>query len=247
MLKTRGIVFRTVKYGETSVITEIYTEAKGLHTFIAGGVRSAKSRMPFGLFQPMSVVELVSYFKEDAKTLHRIRELRAAEVYSALPFDIRRGAVALFMAEICRKSVQEAHENQDLFDFLLDHLRCLDTTPHPLANLHLHFLIGLSALLGFQPHSDPDEDAALYLDLKEGLYSELPPVHGQFLDPDQSAHFQSLAGLPPAQCHELHISRAERKLLLQKLLTFYQLHVPDFSDIHTPDILEMIMEGGDKA
>ena len=65
MLKTKGIVFRTVKYGETSVITDIFTEEKGLHTFIGGGVRSAKARMPYSLFQPMMVVELVAYYKDD--------------------------------------------------------------------------------------------------------------------------------------------------------------------------------------
>lgn len=52
MLHTRGIVFRTVKYGETSVITDVFTEEKGLLTFIAGSVRAARSRMPFGLFHP---------------------------------------------------------------------------------------------------------------------------------------------------------------------------------------------------
>lgn len=36
-IKTRGIVFRSVKYGESSVIADIFTEEKGLHTFIAGG------------------------------------------------------------------------------------------------------------------------------------------------------------------------------------------------------------------
>lgn len=243
MLKTRGIVFRTIKYGETSVIADIYTEEKGLHTFIAGGVRSAKSRMSFGLFQPMSVVDLVSYFKEDTKALHRIKELRAAAVYSALPFDIRRGAIALFMAEICRKSIQEACENQELFNFLLDNLSWLDTTPHPLANLHLHFLVGLSALLGFQPHSDPESDEACYFDLKEGVYGPTPPLHQQYLAPDQSSQFRMLIQAPLDQCHALPFTRAARKALLQKLLLFYQFHVPEFSDVHTPAILEMVMEG----
>lgn len=242
MLKSRGIVFRTIKYGETSVIADIYTEEKGLHTFIAGGVRSARSRMSFGLFQPMSVVDLVSYFKEDTKALHRIKELRASEVYSALPFDVKRGAIALFMAEICRKSIQEACENQGLFDFLLENLCWLDTTPHPLANLHLHFLAGLSAWLGFQP-SDPEAGEAVYLDLKEGVYSETPPLHQQYLTPEQSSQFRALIQTPLAHCHELPLARAARKALLQKLLIFYQFHLPEFSDVHTPDILEMVMEG----
>ena len=108
LLETIGIVFRTVKYGETSVIADIFTEEKGLHTFIGGGVRSARARMPFNLFQPMMVVDLVAYYRDDPNAMNRLKELRAGEVWQAIPFDIRRGAVALFMAEICRKSIQSA-------------------------------------------------------------------------------------------------------------------------------------------
>ncbi|MFM7399399.1 MAG: DNA repair protein RecO, partial [Bacteroidota bacterium] len=72
-LKTTGIVFRSVKYAETSVIADIFTEDKGLHTFIAGGVRSAKARMPYSLFQPMMVVDLVAYYRDDPNSMNRLR------------------------------------------------------------------------------------------------------------------------------------------------------------------------------
>jgi hypothetical protein len=46
---------------------------------------------------------------------------------------------------------------------------------------------------------------------------------------------------PLELCHEIPLSRAGRKTLLQKLLQFYQLHLPAFSEVHTPEILEMVM------
>jgi len=130
-LKTTGIVFRSVKYAETSVIADIFTEDKGLHTFIAGGVRSARARMPYSLFQPMMVVDLVAYYRDDPNAMNRLREMRVAEVWQRIPFDIRRGAVALFMAEICRKCIQETEENRELFHFLIHTLRWLDQTSLP--------------------------------------------------------------------------------------------------------------------
>lgn len=241
LLKTRGIVFRTVKYGETSVIADIFTEEKGLHTFIAGSVRTAKARMPYSLFQPMTAVDMVSYFREDAGALNRLKELRAAEVWSHIPFDIRHGAVALFMAEICRKSIQEAEENRELFDFLLGNLRWLDTTPHPIANLHLHFLLALSGFLGFQPQTDFPENTELFFDLKEGTFHPVPPLQPLYLEPEQTAQLIALLHTPLERCHEVILNRAERKSLLQKLLQFYQLHVPGFSEINTPEVLEMVM------
>lgn len=239
LIKTRGIVFRTVKYGETSVISDIFTEEKGLCTFIGGGVRSAKARMPYNLFQPMTVVDLVAYHREHAGA-NRLKELRAAEVWKAIPFDLNRGAVALFMAEVCRKSIHEEEENRELFEFLLANLHELDSTPHPIANLHLHFLLGLSEYLGFRPQP-PEEAGELFFDLKEGDFSPTPPPHPFILEPAQSRQMLDLLERPLEQAHETPIPRAERKALLSKLLQFYQLHLPTFKDINTPQVLEMVM------
>lgn len=241
LLNTRGIVFRAVKYGETSVITDIFTEEQGLHAFIAGGVRKAKSSMPFGLFQSMMVVDLVAYFQERSHGLNRLKECRSSQVFSAIPFDIRRGAVALFMAEICRKSIHEAEPNRELFDFLLDNLIWLDSTPYPIANLHLHFLLHLTAFLGFQPQAELDA-GEVFFDLKEGEFSPVQPVHPLYLDPDDAARLLELLSVPVQEAHLVALTRAERKSLLQRLLQFYQLHMPGFSDVHTPDILDMVME-----
>lgn len=239
LIKSRGIVFRSVKYGETSVIADIFTEEKGLCSFIGGGVRTAKARMPYNLFQPMTVVDLVAYHREGSGA-NRLKELRAAEVWTAIPFDLKRGAVALFMAEVCRKAIQEEEEHQDLFDFLLGHLHWLDLSPHPIANVHLHFLLGLSGFLGFQPQ-DPEQDGELFFDLKEGDFSPVPPPHTLVLEPEQSRQMLALLASPLETVHEVPLSRPQRKALLHKLLQFYQLQMPTFKEVNTPEILEMVM------
>jgi len=242
-LKTTGIVFRSVKYAETSVIADIFTEDKGLHTFIAGGVRSARARMPYSLFQPMMVVDLVAYYRDDPNAMNRLREMRVAEVWQRIPFDIRRGAVALFMAEICRKCIQETEENRELFQFLIHTLRWLDQTKHPIANLHLHFLLALAGFLGFQPHAEyEDQSGHIYFDLKEGVFTPERPFSSAFLEPAGTGKMLELMSAPLELCHEIILTRSERKALLGKLLQFYEMHVPGFSGVNTPDILDMVME-----
>ncbi|MCC6461014.1 MAG: DNA repair protein RecO [Saprospiraceae bacterium] len=240
LIHTRGIVFRSLKYGETSVIADIFTEEKGLRSFIGGGVRTAKARMPYGLFQPMMVVDMIAYFREEDAHLNRLRELRAAEVFSGIPFDIRRGAVAMFMAEICRKSIHPGEENPELFEFLLQTLRRLDSATEPIANLHLHFLLQLSGHLGFQPQNELEGE--VFFDLKEGVFESVPPLHSLYLEPQQAMPLLELMHIPLENCHEVQLTRAERKSLLNALLQFYQLHVPGFSEMNTPDILEMVLE-----
>lgn len=239
LLTTRGIVFRTLKYGETSVICDIFTEDRGLHAFIAGSVRSAKARMPYPLFQHMSVVEIVAYFREGEGALSRLKEARSGLVYERIPFDVKRGAVALFMAEICRKCIRETEENRELFDFLIEKLVWLDRTDTPIANLHLHFLVQLSAYLGFQPQ-DEDEDGESYFDLQEGLFVLEKPLHGPFLAPDEAGILKALLLTPLEECHTIVLERMQRKSLLQRLLHFYELHVPGFGEVNSVEILETV-------
>src|SRR5690606_27448832 len=87
LLKTRGIVFRSVKYSETSLIVDIYTEEKGLRKYIISGVRKARSSVSAGLFQVMSLVDIVGYERE-GKDLNRLKEIRPAYIFRAIPFDL---------------------------------------------------------------------------------------------------------------------------------------------------------------
>ncbi len=240
MIKTLGIVFRTVKFGETSVISDIFTEEKGLHAFVAGSVRTAKSRMPFNLFQPMTIVEMVAYFRDDPNSVNRLKEIRAGHIFQSIPFDIRKGAVVLFMAEVCRKSIHETDENRPLFEYLADLLSFLDQTTEPIANIHLHFLLGLSAFLGFQPQDD-DFDGEAFFDLKEGVFLPVPPMHPAYLSPELCAPMVDLLRSSLENCHEIEIPREIRRQLLGQLLQFYQYHVTGFSEIHTPEILEEVL------
>ncbi|RME94235.1 MAG: DNA repair protein RecO, partial [Bacteroidetes bacterium] len=150
LLKTRAIVFRTYKYGETSLIVELYTEQKGLRKYIIGGVRSAKARTSAGLLQLMSLIEVVAYERED-KDLNRLKEVRPAYLFQSIPFDVRKGAIGLFMVEIARKAIREREPNAALFHFLFQSFRYLDQTTQGNSNLHLSFLLELSRYLGIAP------------------------------------------------------------------------------------------------
>jgi DNA repair protein RecO (recombination protein O) len=242
LLKTRGIVFRTLKYGESSVITDIFTEEKGLHSFIASGVRTVKSKMHFNLFQPMSVLDMVTYYRDDRTTLHRIKELRADYLFQSIPFDIKKGSICLFLAEICQKALQDVDENRPLFEYLIDTLVFLDTTQNPIANIHLHFMMGLSEFMGFQPSADFEEGDLLYFDLKEGTFSRTPAIHGNIMEPQDTQKMFFLLKNPIEECHKLQMTRQERKLLLQHFLRFYQQHIPEFSEVKTPEILEAVLD-----
>ena len=71
--KTRGIVLNYIKYGESSIIVKIYTEAFGLQTYIINGIRKQKSKWNIAYFQTLTLLQLVVYHKKNGK-INRISE-----------------------------------------------------------------------------------------------------------------------------------------------------------------------------
>lgn len=240
LIKTRGIVFKSIKYSETSMIVDIYTEEKGLRKYIISGVRSKRAKVSASLLQSMTLVDLVVYHRDD-RELTRIKEIRPAFIYQTIPFDVRRAAVGLFMIEVAQKAIRESEENRALFQFLFDSFCYLDLTDQPVANLHLHFLLELTTFLGFMPGEICSADQP-YFNLKDGVFVTYAPTHRHYLNQEESALLYQLIEVAQQNCHRIPMNRATRRSLLHHLLTYYQLHIENFPTINSHTILEEVME-----
>jgi len=237
--KTRGIIFKSIKYSETSLILDVYTEKLGLQKYIISGVRSKRAKTQASMLQIMSLVDLVVYYREN-KTLNRIKEVRTAHIYTKLPFDVRRSAVGMFITEIARKTMREPEANQSLFQFLFDSFVHLDQTDHSIANLHLHFLLQLSQFLGFLPSGQYSEQTP-YFDLQEGVFSAHQSALLHFMEKDQSQYLEQLLSADRTTCHQLSFSREERAKILRLLLDYYRHHIENFPPINSHLILEEVL------
>src|SRR5688572_12563505 len=167
--KTKGVVFRFTRYGESSIIVNIFTAQFGLQGYIVKGVRSKSARGKIALYQPLSLLDLVVYHRENANLMH-IREAKCLHLYQHISTDMRKTTIALFISEILNRGVKDQSHAGELCDFLISSLIELDQSDR-VENFHLVFLVQLSRWLGFQPQSadevlegrqlDPDEERAL--------------------------------------------------------------------------------------
>lgn len=206
-----------------------------LLSYYLPGVRSEKARIKAGLFQVMTVLEMVASTRDD-KHLQRITEVRPALFYTGIPFEVRKGAIALFLAEIVRKTVREIEPNPPLFAFLLENLAFLDAAPR-FSNLHLHFLVHFSAFLGILPGGDYSPETPCF-DLKEGLFVPLQSPLPHLLGPQPSALLYQLleTGLPEAQ--DIPVGKTGRNELLAALIQYYRIQLDYLPDIQSHLILQ---------
>lgn len=240
LITTKGIIFRTIKYSESSIIGDIYTKEKGLRSFIISGIRSKKSKTKIGLIQPGNIVEVVLYDKEQ-DALCRVKEIRPDYIYKNLPFNIGRSSLAILFLEFCRKSIKEYEANPILYKFLKDWFVFIDQSDKSLASVHLLFLLELSSQLGFGP-SDLWSDKNKYFDLQEGVFLPDVPAHSFYLDAEQSNYLHQLFHFDKHHIHSLQIPKKNRIILLYKLIDFYALQVANFGEIKSLEILQEIFQ-----
>jgi DNA repair protein RecO (recombination protein O) len=239
ILKTKGIVLRNVKYSETSIIVDVYTEAKGLRGYIVSGVRMPKSKVSAGLLQVMSLLDLVCYDGADSNKLNRVKEMKAAHIYTSLPFDVKKSSIGLFIAEVTRRTIRETEENPALFNFLYTVFQYLDETVDNYVNIHLTFLVQLSAHLGFQPHEETYSEGSVF-DLKEGVFTKETVGHVHFLDANLSKILRGVIVADWQDTTAIKITRVERQQLLNALIDYYRLHIDNFPEINSLKILQEI-------
>ena len=238
LLKTRGIVLRAKKYSETSLILDVLTEEKGMRSYLVSGVRTQRAKVSPSLMQVTALLDLVVYHRDD-RDLTRTKEIRPAYVYRQLPYDVVRSSVGLFVAEIARKTLREAEPNASVFQLLFDTLVHLDTTEAAVSNVHLLFLLQLSALLGFSPGGGYSE-ATPYFDLEGGSFVANLVNGGNMLNENLSRHLEHLLHLNLENAHTLKLDRSTRSVLLERLLEFYRLHVAGLPELHAHKILQTI-------
>jgi DNA repair protein RecO (recombination protein O) len=181
--KTKGLVLRAVKYGETSLIVSIYTEMFGVQSYIINGVRTSSVKQPYraNLFQPATLLDLIVYHN-DRGNLQRIKEFKWCVIYNDIYRNVHKNTVALFMTEVLQKCLTQPEANPDLYAFVEDIFIHLDKgDAATTANFPLYFLANLGQFFGFSIQDTFTADNS-FLDLQEGGFVSLRPAHQNYVE-----------------------------------------------------------------
>lgn len=240
--KTKGIVLRSVKYGETSLVVTIFTELFGMQSYLVNGVRTPtkKGTPKANLFQPTAILDLVAY-RNEFKNLQRLKEFRWAFLYQHILSDVKKNAVALFMIELLSKCLKQPEANAELFYFVEDALHHLDEANDTVtANFPLFFALHLAVFFGFRI-ADEFSETIHYLDLEEGRFVEDQPKHSHYLqDREASAVSHILKIMQPGELQEVALNQETRRRIIHALEEYYVLHIPDFGTMKTLPVLREI-------
>jgi len=240
---TQGIVLRTVKYGDTSIITTVYTALFGVQSYIVKGVRksSKTSSGKASYFQPAALLEMEVH-QNNMKHLQFIREYQWSYLYEKVLFDVVRNAVASYIVELLQHALKEPEANPELFYLTEEALKALDKGSNTfVANLPLYFMLQLASQLGFQLLGEFNETTP-YFDLQEGMFIKEIPQHAYYIDGElakltsEILHCNKLEEL-----EKLALNRNIRRALLTAYQSFMSLHIQDFGEIKSLAIIQEVI------
>lgn len=241
---TQSIVLRSIKYGETSLVSNQFTRVYGVQSYLVQGVRSPSARgrsSRAGLLQPTMLLDIVAYHKPQG-SLQRLKEFSPAIIYQSIHEEVVKNSIALFSVELLLRLLPEAAPMPELFDFSKEYFEQLDRhAVSEVANYPVFFAMQCSRALGYELAGSWSEGAP-YLNLIEGGFTADPPLAGTTVTAEdvgalarmlQVRHFEELAAI--------ELNGAGRQRLLEWYLQFLQRHTEHMRPLKSLAVLQAIL------
>ena len=236
LVKTEAIVLHAIKFGASRLIVDMFTREVGRVSFAVPIPKTSKGRLKKQYFQPMTLLEVECDIRQRDQ-LQKLKDARLLAAYASIPFSPEKLALSLFTAEFLCHALRAEQQNEPLFVYLYDSMQWLDMIETGFANFHLTFLIRMSRFLGFYPNLD-DYVRGCIFDLRTATFSLQVPTHRDFLQPDDAQRIHTLMRMDFPTMHLFRLSRQERNRITEVLLHYYQLHIPQFPELKSLDVLK---------
>lgn len=234
--KTEGIVLKTIKYSESSVITKLFTREFGEYSFIVPGVRGSRNKSKGNLFQPLQILEMDLYYHPN-KSILKLKEYRPGHIYTCLYTDMIRQSVAIFSLEVLSKCIVEHEVNHTVYDFFRSYLMQLDHLSEVDAFSPQQFLLDLSHHLGFKPTVEVPFDERPYFNLEYGTFEKEPSFSKISLDRKEAFLVYEFL-----EQNFTHFTKNDRIKLLEILITYFKFHIPTFKDVTSLEIIRQVLK-----
>lgn len=228
--KSLAISLTYIKYGDSSIISKIFTKEKGLQSFIIKGVRAKKSKKKLGYFSPLKLLIIDANF-DPKKTLQYLGEVNIAEHIDCVENKMIKKFISCFVAEVSVKVLLENEKNISIFNFIWDTAITLFESKKTNPNFALNYVIRLSSFLGFGPLKSNSKK--LFFNLETGTFSQEKSSIENCLDEEKSNYLNDLLNET-----DVSIPQKTKSDLLKSLLKYYGLHHYNLSGITSHLIIE---------
>ena len=230
--KSKAIALSYLKQGESTIIAKIFTEEKGLQSFIVKGVRSKKAKRKLSLFQPLQLLSInATYLTKNS--LQYINEITLENTQINNGIDMKNNFLSTFIAEVISKVLLENEKDKALFKFIWELKKNLNNLKKTSPNLPIIFLIRLSEYLGFPPSKEQRNGA--YFNMELGGFTNNKQQLNYYVEKNNSIYLRELL-----ENKDVNIPYENRNQILLHLIQYYKLQHHELKNITSHLIIESL-------
>lgn len=240
--RTKGIVLHTFKIKDNQLVAVVFSQQWGRVSYVVSIPKSHKSGIKHSLLQPLAEVEVEADMKPKA-SLFRAKNISSSQPFVSLPYHPVKSVIALFLQEFLYRAIREEGEpNEALYSYVIHAVHWLDMAEKDFANFHLVFLMRIARFLGLHPNIE-NYQPGCYFDLLNASYvSQKPMAHAYYVAPEDTRHLVNLMRLNFVNMHLFKMNRQDRNRLLSLINDYYRLHLPDFPELNSLQVLKEIFD-----
>jgi DNA repair protein RecO (recombination protein O) len=215
--RNKGIVLRSIRYGEADRILDLYTRDAGLVSVIAKGIRRTKSRFGARL-EPLSCVDFLAY---EGRTLDTITQVEVLRSFHGVRENLKSLEAAGRMAANVRALSGGDEADRRVFNLLYHALDALEARTDDMVSIEAAFSLKLSILAGYAIRLDACISCERDTDeVVEGEHPYFAPTLGGVLCAECRAATADSFPLPPGTLATLRdlVVRPIREATVQKRL-----------------------------
>jgi DNA repair protein RecO (recombination protein O) len=238
LLKSNGIVLQNFKYNDKKHIVKIFTQEKGLLTFMVNISSSTKSKMRPAFFQAFTLLSIDFTFR-DNRQFFSITDVKCYYPYKSVSSDFLKSTVAMFCTELLLRCVAAEDINYELYEFVETFAKHLDETTEPITHLPNWFALHLSKHLGFFPLSK-ENVFPKYFNMIEGVFQDAAPMHIHFVTGDILMSFLAYVNSNLEQTQSFQIPKIYRLQIQKIILEYFQLHNHSVNNLQSVTIFTKV-------
>jgi len=210
------VVLHTVKYRDSGVVIQGYSDCGGRQSFFLRNVKGPKNCAVISQLHPLSIIDaqISRGCKGEMKT---IKEFAPAYSLPGIRCDLQKSTMALFISELIYRTVKEVEQNRELYNFITGSILSLEKFIDGFVNFHLFFTVELCKHIGYNPL------------LSENTLSE-----------KNSLILAAILNNKESQPCNLSISGDERYSFIKEMLGYLSYHAGYQVEVHALDVLHEV-------
>jgi len=222
MIQEKGFLISYLKYGENDAVLHIFTHGEGYKSYFLKGIYSKRNKKK-ALLQFLFEVQFTTNPK--ASGLPVISDLQA---HGILPeWNVKTNALQFFVADVLNNILRNEGPNEELYNEISGFIH---EVKQDNISAHIHFLILLTENLGIKPLMNK----AVYLNPEKGVFE--PFVSHHLFDERVSQLWMEILNAG----YTVKLNNEERRKLVESILVYYSVHIPEFKNPASLDVLQQI-------